>query len=231
MDRGGFDRRLALHAARAALIVVGGAWTVATWAQLPAPGDAASAPSERAKRDAEKPFQWILLHGDKPRKAREAAGSGAPAAPRPVRAAAPPPVRAATPAEPVAALPPAPAPAPVPEVGPPALPAAPHSDVAALAPATTPATIPDPDPDDDALELLQQVAPNFPRAVMLDLRKGSVQVRFKVRPDGSVAEPVVLRSTHPRLNSAAIAAVVQWRFRAVRGLHEAAVELGFNLDE
>lgn len=232
MDRDGFDRRAARGAARLVFIVLGGgAWAAGAWGQA-APAEAASAPSERARRDAERPYQWILLHSDKPRKARDPAGTAAPAATpavaRPARVAVP----AKAVAPPAAEAAAAPASVPAPEAAAPADP--PSSVVATLppspggAPPLAPAAAPE--PDDDELELLQQVAPSFPRGVMLDMRKGNVQVRFKVRPDGSVVEPTVLRSSHPRLNAAAMAAVVQWKFKPTQGPHEAAVELGFNLD-
>lgn len=242
MDRGGFDRRAARGAARLVFIVLGGgACAVAAWAQAPAPAEPAAAPSERVKRDAEKPFQWILLQSDKPRKARDAAGSAAPApttAARPPKPAASPTVRPAVTAD---------APVPTPAVGVPAptadpAPVAPaKAEIAAVQPAPSAAPLPlpgspvaDTEADaDEALQLVQQVPPSFPRAVMLDLRKGSVQVRFKVQADGTVAEPAVLKSTHPRLNKAVLAAVGQWRFKPVREPREpreAAVELGFDLD-
>ncbi|WP_295645561.1 TonB family protein [uncultured Methylibium sp.] len=237
MDRDVFDRRVARDAARRLLVVLGGGvCAAAAWGQAPAPAEPASAPSERVKRDAEKPFQWILLQSDKPRRARDGTGSAgaapAAAAARPSRPApgSPKPAVAAEAPVPTATL-------PVPVAEP--TPAAPApAAVAALqpAPGAIPLPLPEPAPADteaeadEALELLQQIPPSFPRAVMLDMRKGSVQVRFKVQADGTVAEPSVLRSTHPRLNKPVLAAVGQWRFKPVREPREAAVELGFDLD-
>lgn len=243
MDREGLGRR----AARGMSIMLGGAaLTAAAWAQVTAPAESASAPSDRARRDAEKPFRWILLHSDKPRKPREAAAAPVPApTPTPTPATAPRPVKAATPKAPTAIEAPAPAvAAPVvapqpaaaapargePAVAPPPLPAKPLA-AAAAAPTAEAGKDADPDPEADAaLEPLQQVAPSFPRALMLDLRKGSVQVRFKVLPDGAVADPAVLKSTHSRLNKPVLTAIAQWKFRPVREPREAAVELGFDLD-
>lgn len=232
MDRGVLNRRVARDAAQLLLVVLGGgACAAAAWGQAPAPAEPATAPSERVKRDAEKPFQWILLQSDKPRKAREGSGSAgaaaaAPAAraPRSTPASPKPAVAAEAPA-PTAALP-----VPVAEPTP--------ATVTALQPAPGAIPLPLPEPAaadsdaeaDEALELVQQVPPSFPRAVMLDMRKGSVQVRFKVQADGTVAEPAVLKSTHPRLNKPVLAAVGQWKFKPVREPREAAVELGFDLD-
>lgn len=235
MDRGVFDRRVARDAARWIFVVFGsGACAAAAWGQAPAPVEPPAAPSERAKRDAEKPFQWILLQSDKPRKPRDGSGSAG-AAPSAAAARAPRPTPLAP--KPVAGSEtPAPA-AAVPVQSPEPTSAAPAAIAAVqAAPSAIPLPLPEPaaadtEADaDEALELVQQVPPSFPRAVMLDMRKGSVQVRFKVQADGTVADPAVLKSTHPRLNKPVLTAVGQWKFKPVREPREAAVELGFDLD-
>ena len=53
------------------------------------PAPAVEAPIERARRDAEKVYQLILLHADKPRKAREERVVATPAVPRVAPGAAP----------------------------------------------------------------------------------------------------------------------------------------------
>lgn len=53
------------------------------------PAPAAEAPIERARREAEKVYQLILLHADKPRKARDERAVVTPAVPRIAPAAAP----------------------------------------------------------------------------------------------------------------------------------------------
>nr|WP_282597130.1 energy transducer TonB [Rhizobacter sp. SG703] len=78
--------------------------------------------------------------------------------------------------------------------------------------------------------MVSQVEPQFPRAVMLDLRRGTVRVRFDVLPDGTVAGQTVVSSTSVRLNRAALAAVGQWKFQPLREAQEGIVEVGFNLD-
>lgn len=215
-------------------------------------GNDEAAPSERAKRDAEKVFHWIMIHSDKPRKVRDAnekpATAAAPAAvaPKPVAkvaragegsaegavTAAPAPVRS-TPAATVATAPAAP---PVSAVDNEAA----RMSNAAIARNAPPAAMPDAAappavaaPEEAEIEQLvpvAQVEPQFPRAVMLDLRKGTVRVRFEVLPDGSVSTPSVVATTSVRLNRAALAAVSQWRFQPVREAQEGMVELGFNLD-
>ena len=62
------------------------------------------------------------------------------------------------------------------------------------------------------------------------LHKGSVQVRFEVQPDGTVARTEVVRTTSARLNRAAVDAVAQWRFQPLRHAQTGIVDLGFNLD-
>jgi len=86
---------------------------------------------------------------------------------------------------------------------------------------------------DDApqgLVALAQPAPQFPASVMRALRRGTVQVRFDVLTDGSVANLEVLKTTSARLNSAAIEAVGQWRFKPVAKMQTGAVEVGFDLE-
>ncbi|WP_457336439.1 TonB family protein, partial [Rhizobacter sp. P5_C2] len=92
------------------------------------------------------------------------------------------------------------------------------------------ATAPEPEAEQETLVMVSQVEPQFPRAVMLDLRRGTVRVRFDVMPDGSVSAPNVVSTTNVRLNRAALAAVGQWKFQPVREAQEGVVELGFNLD-
>jgi len=62
------------------------------------------------------------------------------------------------------------------------------------------------------------------------LHKGSVQVRFEVKPDGTVGRTEVVKTSSARLNQAAVAAVAQWRFMPVRHAQTGIVDLGFNLD-
>ena len=72
--------------------------------------------------------------------------------------------------------------------------------------------------------------PQFPQNLLRSLRKGQVRVHFMVQPDGSVAEPTVVTSSNARLNAAALAAVVQWRFAPLHQAQPGAVDLGFDLD-
>jgi TonB family protein len=97
--------------------------------------------------------------------------------------------------------------------------------------AAPPALAAAPEPEaDETLVMVSQVEPQFPRAVMLDLRKGTVRVRFEVLANGTVSAPAVVSSTNVRLNRAALAAVAQWKFQPLRETQEGVVELGFNLD-
>ncbi|WP_157597980.1 MULTISPECIES: energy transducer TonB [unclassified Rhizobacter] len=92
------------------------------------------------------------------------------------------------------------------------------------------AAAPEPEPEQESLVMVSQVEPQFPRAVMLDLRRGTVRVRFDVMTDGTVAGQTVVSSTNVRLNRAALAAVGQWKFQPLREAQEGIVEVGFNLD-
>ncbi|HEX6704856.1 MAG TPA: TonB family protein [Albitalea sp.] len=193
--------------------------------------------SERAKRDAEKVFQWIRIHSDKPRKA------AAPEKPAPVAAA---PVKAARPAkaaespvtEPVKSLPVAAAPArseapsrAAPEpVAAAALVPAPRLDAALQAAAAKTAAAPAVEEEDVVLKPIAKADPEFPASLMRSLRKGMVQVSFVVQPDGSVAKAAVVSATNARLGPTALATVAQWRFQPVPHPQQAVVDLGFNLD-
>lgn len=82
----------------------------------------------------------------------------------------------------------------------------------------------------DELVLVRRVDPTFGATLMRQLRRGTAEVRFEVLPDGTVGSVEVINSTSPRLHTAAVEAVRQWRFQPMRQARTAAVELGFNLD-
>jgi len=216
-----------------------------------APGNSAAA--ERATREADKVFQWIRIHSDKPRKSPATANAvadkpvpAAPAAVQTAKAAGKPAHKADSGVtEPVQDLPVAAARANKPTAGamagkpadsaaPPAPPAPAATTVAAksdvAAPRMPPATSPPVVEEDIALTPVVKTDPDFPVSLMRQLRKGAVQVGFTVQPDGSVSQAHAVSSTHPRLAPAAIATVQQWRFQPLHHAQQAVVELGFNLD-
>jgi len=236
----------AISLAVAALLgTAGSAWAQAS---APVPSASASGPasaSERASREGDKVFKWILMHSDKPRKPREpgkdapAAAPTAVAAPaaavkevavREVKADAPKPPAART--EKTAPAPSLAAQAAAESAKP--AEASTDSSVAALAPPSArpdkPVAPPPEDETEEPLVLKAQVDPEFPGGLMRNLRKGTVQVKFTVQPDGTVGSTEVVKSTHARLNTAAMAAVKQWRFEPLRHAQLGIVELGFNLD-
>jgi TonB family protein len=192
-------------------------------ASAPAPSASASSPSsasERASREGDKVFKWILMHSDKPRKTKAEAPK--PPAARTEKASATPsiPVQSTAAAAPAETTRPAEA--------------SNGSAVAALAPPSARQEKPaEPQPEEDTEEplvLKTQVDPEFPGALMRNLRRGTVQVKFTVQPDGTVGSTEVVKTTHSRLNTAATAAVKQWRFEPMRHAQLGIVELGFNLD-
>jgi TonB family protein len=206
----------------------------------PAPTAAASGasaeltPAERAKRDADKVFHWILIQGDKARKPAAVRDDKADKAEKPDKpiARVKPPVR--TPGRPDETAAPrgadavsGSAPAAAAQA---AAPAAPPMGLPEEAPAPAAATVAAPAVDDatEPLTPLAQPEPRFPPTLLRTLRSGQVQVRFTVLPDGSVAEPVVVTSSNPKLNPPALAAVAQWRFAPVRRPQQGIVDLGFN---
>jgi protein TonB len=213
-------------------------FTGGVWAQAAGAASAAGAEisaSDRAKRDADKVFQWIRIHSDKPRKAATAMPpAAAPVATVAARPVARPAgrsgdggitetvtpvvavgsVAATQPAEPAAAAtPPAVADKPT------------DARVAALAPPAQPVE------EDMALVPIRRTEPEFSGALMRSLRKGTVQVSFTVNPDGTVGKAEAVRSSHPRLKDAAVATVSQWRFQPLRHAQQAVVDLGFDLEQ
>jgi TonB family protein len=216
-------------------------------AQTPAPSTSAASspasaltPEERAKREGDQVFRWILIHSDKPRKTAAPKDEK----PAPVVTRVKPPARATEPAAEAsvtaaaAAAPPRPTPPPV------TVPVLATTPVVASIPAPEPlvvskidgpkATVPAPPaaaPEADvteALRPLSQEEPKFPVNLVRTLRTGLVQVKFTVLPDGSVAEPAVVSTSNARLNPSALAAVAQWRFAPVRKPQHGVVDLGFN---
>ena len=253
------DRMQAPCALAAGCLAAAGLLSSASAGAQPASAPAAEmTANERAQRDADKVFKWILIHSDKPRKA----GSGrdekrderhdekpavATRAKPAARAAEPAPV-AAAPAVAAAAVPSAKSAAPAPEASVPLADAAPaavapppvETALAPVASAATsassrvaPANVPAPAPADDREEILQPLVrtdPKFPPSLLRTLGKGQVQVRFTVQPDGSVVEPSVVTMSDSRLRPAALAAVAQWRFAPLRKAQTGVVDLVFNLE-
>ena len=223
-------------------------------AQTASPGASTSAaeltPAERAKRDGDQVFHWILIHSDKPRKptapkdekpaaavthvkppARTAARTDDPAPAASAVAVAAPAASAAPARATVAAAAAAAKPATAAAVAP-VVTAASAAVKLATASLTTPAVpaaaavVEDDAPE--SLKPLSQTEPKFPINLIRSLRTGQVQVKFTVLPDGSVGETEVLSSSHPRLNPSALAAVAQWRFAPLRKPQHGVVDLGFN---
>ena len=102
-----------------------------------------------------------------------------------------------------------------------------------VAPSVAPATIDVPvaeEEPDPGLIMIKSADPEFPIATMRRLRKGEVEVKFEVGPDGVVDVVTVIKTTSASLNNAAVEAVRQWRFKPTPKGHTALVDLAFNLD-
>ena len=214
---------------------------------LPAPAGADVSAAERAKRDADKVFQWIRIHSDKPRKAAVAPPTPA-AAPAAAVVVAKPSRPANRPNDggiketvtPIAAGIQAPRSSPEPERT--AVAATPVVAEAEAEPSVTPAgrradtivaaAAPSAREVEEDLTLIpvHRTEPEFSPVLMRQLRKGMVQVSFTVSPDGTVAKAQAVSSTHPRLKDAAVATVAQWRFQPLRHAQQGVVDIGFNLD-
>jgi TonB family protein len=202
------------------------AWAGTAMAQgTPPPASAAaSAPTDRAQRDADKVFRMILMHADKPRRSavRDDKVVATPAvATAGARSASNPPTRpqnesVAAPAKPVE-------PAPGPDAS-----AVPSSALATRAVDAQPGLAALPAVEKNTrLELVQSEEPIFPARLLRTVGSGSVVVQFDVLPDGTVSQPEVVRSPHRGLNAAALAAVSAWRFKPITQTAPGIVELKF----
>jgi TonB family protein len=76
--------------------------------------------------------------------------------------------------------------------------------LSAMAPVPAKATMP---------QVVQQEAPIYPYVLRKYGLTGEVNVSFVVDTNGNVVNPVVLRTTSPEFNQAAVAAVQKWRFK------------------
>lgn len=205
-----------------------------------APPPAAEAPSDRAKRDADKVYQMILMHADKPRRATAVpVPATAQRMPKPAAAAAAdarkvvsvPGARtrplAAGATSPLlgddnpALTTPAASPTPEPPAG--------EAPQARALPGSTAAPLPAPNAvaAKPVLELVSSVTPEFPRALVRRLGSGSVVVNFEVLPDGSVGATTIVKTSHQGLNGAAQAAVAAWRFKPISEAADGVTELRF----
>ena len=238
------DRQPARRVCAALCLATIGALAMASAAAQQAPAAAVSGaeltPAERAQRDADKVFKWILIHADKPRKPNPARDEKREE--KPLVAARPKPAaRAAEPAPAISGAVPAPVAteattAPVTAATPSAVVEAAVVPVfqvearAVLPSAAPPAASVAAEAVDEILTPLFRAEPQFPANVLRTLRKGAVQLRFTVLPDGSVADAAVVTSTNARLNPSALAAIAQWRFAPLRKPQPGLVALGFDLD-
>ena len=224
---------------------------IASHAQVQ-PAASAAAPSDRAKHDADKVYQMILQHADKPRRPREEKPGGTSAATPAAPAASAASARAALAAR-KAKSPAAPSvaaaagstlgatavsagagalPTPTAKASEPPPLAAQGDRLAAVAPSSLPqapvaSNAPAPTPLVPKLERIVDVEPDFPPSLMRKLRAGSVVVKFVVLPDGRVDSTSVASSTHSGLNEAAISAVSAWRFKPIEAPANAVTELSF----
>jgi len=215
-----------------------------------APSAAAASAAERAQKEADRTMYWIRVLATKPAPVK---APPAPA-PRPVVAAAPAarPVAEAhdklkvatptgTPSNATNAAPAQLALAQAPTLSQPPIASASdtsalssnHADdiAAGLADTTAPEPALPPAEPDPGLSQMKLVQPDFPPNVVKRVHKGNVEVRFEVDPEGTVTDAVVVQSSNARLNSAAIEAIRQWRFKPTPMSHTAAVNLVFDIDK
>ncbi|QTN30190.1 TonB family protein [Rhodoferax sp. AJA081-3] len=207
------------------------------------PAKTASEPSamERSKRQSENVYRFIKQFADTPRK--PAAPVVAPAAVRPkeeVATPAPPARRPDTqnlaiPASTLAATPDAaPTTAPVntatsESTAPaPAASAAPATATPPVATASAAPAAPAVEDDEEELQLVEQVQPQFPRGMQGATDSGKVTVAFTVQPDGSVTDTSIVSASNRRFGKPARDAVAQWRFAPIKAARAVQVEIAFS---
>jgi len=212
------------------------------------PSAAAASAAERAQKEADRTMYWIRVLATKPAPVKAApapsprAVVAAAPAPRPVAetrdkakvAAAPgAPANAtnATPAQVALAQAPTLSQPPIASASDSSALSSNHADdvAAGLADVTAPAP-PSAEPD-PGLSQVKLVQPEFPPNVVKRVRKGNVEVRFEVDPEGTVTDAVVVESSNAHLNGAAVEAIRQWRFKPTPMAHTAAVNLVFDIDK
>jgi TonB family protein len=217
-----------------------GTFTVPAHAQLPSlpplpPSKAASEPSamERSQRQSDNVYRFIKQFADTPRKPD-------PAAVRPkADVAAPAPVRRpdtqtlAAPASTLAAQPEVATAAPTGDAN--TTPAAPAQTASVAPPAATPeataavaAQVPAAE-EEEELQLIEQVQPEFPRGLQTTADNGKVTVAFTVQPNGTVSEASVVTASHRRFGKPARDAVAQWRFAPIKTARAVQVEIAFKM--
>jgi len=70
-----------------------------------------------------------------------------------------------------------------------------------------------PESSDSSLVSLVRIEPVYPQSAADRRIEGTVVVSFHVGADGLVSQPVIVRSSHPVFNSAAIRAVTKFRYQ------------------
>lgn len=241
------------------LLAIGAASVQAQSGPAAASGEAGKSSlsdADRAKRDADKVFQWIKFHAeksepkkaDKPEARPDPKPAARPAAMMPVARktdseATPPsatiaaaPIRSQSAAAPASeatrsAATPAietMASSPVEVVAMAAPTAAPLPAVERQLPPPAPVALPE--EEQSPLTLVKRVDPEYPRALLSQQRNGAVMVRFMVQSDGSVMDVEATRSPDRKLSAAAIQAVKQWRFAPISKPRPVSVEIGFQVD-
>lgn len=221
----------------AAFSCIGFSWTAhAQQPSLPPlpPAKTASEPTamERSQRQSDNVYRFIKQFADTPRKPDPAT-----ARPKEVATPAPAPAPVRRPeAAPVLAAPTSPAttqpnPAPTAEVVQTPVstqPVAPVQAASTPPPAAAPATAPV-EEEEEELQLVQQVQPEFPRGLQSTVESGKVTVAFTVQPNGTVSEASVVTASHRRFGKPARDAVAQWRFAPIKAPRAVQVEIAFNL--
>lgn len=164
---------------------------------------------ERKLREAEGPLRWIRLNGERAEQAKAAV------APKPAPAAEKPSVvkprgsKAARAASAASATAPA---------------SAPITETAKAGPPPAAAEVEPP-------LVIERREPQWPADLMNRLRRGRVELRFTVAPDGQLASASVTASSDAALEAEALAALRGgWRFEPTPTARSARVEFGFDLD-
>lgn len=159
----------------------------------------------------------------------QAGSSAAPASPSPAPALAA--AASVAPGASAPELPVASASSPAGESGTPATERTGGTDVAmATPPHHEEPAAPPPPPVADTLVLRPGETLALPDSLMRRMRRGSVEVKVQVAPDGSVMDATIVQSSHPRLDSAALEAIKAAHFQPVSRPTTAVIQFGFDLD-
>ena len=82
----------------------------------------------------------------------------------------------------------------------------------------------------NGIDAAGQIRAALPDVLMRRMRRGVVEVRVEIGPDGQVLDAVIVQSSHPRLEQPALEATRAAHFQPVARPTSAVIQFDFDLD-